>query len=246
VLDGTVPETSTEQTTRRADELKPGDWITGEYLDEEFPCEILFVHPYTDGDQRVILNYTNPDGIPFARHAMAAQSFDLATPAEIDAAREGVRRFHLVSELRQLAMLIEDYKLPVPEFAVQIHFPDLPQDEAKAFAAVIGAGVETNRRGRTSVVWPKGRLPYEDGVYASWGVLPVDEPADPTGLGFSREADTAEAGPVAAGIAGGPVGRAAKNGGKCKCPVRPFPEGRGDSADTIVEHADDCAQSGGE
>jgi hypothetical protein len=30
----------------------------------------------------------------------------------------------------------------------------------------------------------------------------------------------------------------------CGCAIRPFPEGRGDSADTIVEHRDDCPDGG--
>lgn len=77
-------------------------------------------------------------------------------------------------------------------------------------------------------------LPYEDGGRVRWSLvvhrtsddmpdvdffiadaqIPV-EPAADTGMDFSREPESTEAGTVAPGIEGGPVvGRAAKNGGE--------------------------------
>jgi hypothetical protein len=68
--------------------------------------------------------------------------------------------------------------------------------------------------------------------------------ADLSGLSFSRDAEAPAGEPVPAGVDGQPVGRAAQAKAECGCPVRPFPEGRGDPADTIVEHLDACTQDG--
>lgn len=59
--------------------------------------------------------------------------------------------------------------------------------------------------------WFKAMYTLATTVRADPDPEPVaDQPADPTGLGYSREADTAEAAPIAAGITGLALGHAAQ------------------------------------
>jgi hypothetical protein len=196
--------TETVRETKRADELKTGDWLAATQIDGDGdrPTKVLDVHPFTDTErQAVLLVYRTQNGRPASCTADAAELFRLATEAEVRASQDDVRREHVAAQLRQLADLIVDKRLPLPgpyELAnVTFHFGR--QVEAVDRVAELLGTERTTAYGTTTVKLPstgKGLLSIGWDAYAP-KAKPAADPVpvasgDPTGLAYTRADDEAD------------------------------------------------------
>lgn len=177
--------TVTERETRRADELKPGDWLAaGEALDD-IPAEVLAALPYetaTDGPSVTIV-YRNSAGKPenwdIGQHALLS----LATEAEIAAHRDVAKREHLAAELRNLADLIVKHQLPMPQYGMSITASFPSAAGVRQVAEALGLDVESRKPSSgVEVEWPKGRVSYEQGVHVTWLTIKDESAATPAQL----------------------------------------------------------------
>jgi hypothetical protein len=191
-----VTATEPEREVRPAQDLAPGEWIAaGELIDATGPARVLFVHPYLQDGQRWI-DVTCEDragGAPVAEGFEYDATVRLATESEIAEMQKGGRRVQLVERLRSLADLIERHQLPLAEHWSHLDFHFDNAESIAEVAAKLGVSVAIDSAGRNSVIWNDERL---DGpLKVEWFTYVHDaepEPeaaADPTGLGYSREAD---------------------------------------------------------
>lgn len=115
--------TNTVRETKRADELKTGDWLAAEQIpgDGDRPTEVLNIYPFTDGDgPAVLLVYRDGDGRPQSMPADAHQPYELATQEELNAGREAAERVQRFADARALLDFLEaNPALPVPRFYFQ-------------------------------------------------------------------------------------------------------------------------------
>lgn len=220
--------TKTVREIKRADELKPGDWLAAMQIDGDGdqPVEFLNSFPYSDADgDAVLLVYRVQDGVPRSIPADAYVKYQLATEGEVAAHHDQMRRSRIAEQLRELAALIVSKRLPIPgeynHTSLTFHFGrDL--DAVDRVAKELGIE-RTVSYGTGSVRWPSsGRR--EGLLDVSWeSYVPKDAPeTKPKPAPVPSAAPAEEPASVA----------------ECGCPVHPYPEGRGDGADTIVRHAE--------
>jgi hypothetical protein len=93
--------TNNVRETKRADELKTGDWLAAEQIDGDRPTEVLDIYPFTDGGgPAVLLVYRNGNGRPESFPADAHRTFELATQDELNAGREQAERAEKIADIR--------------------------------------------------------------------------------------------------------------------------------------------------
>jgi hypothetical protein len=187
--------------TKRADELAKDDWVLT-LTSLTLASKVLTAYPYNDGDDRVMVVYEDPDGRPATLHLSAASTLPLAAFAEISAVNEDKRRYAVADQLRSLALLIDDTVLPMPQrYAsnpkLEFHLDDLATVEY--VADKLGVEIKVDSAGRHSAYYrPAGKdslVAAEWFVYVEKAAGPKPD-ADPTGLGYSREAEPDDNRPV--------------------------------------------------
>ncbi len=211
---------------RPAANLQEGDWLAAGTIDDEFgdtvtePTEVLSVHAKNDAvygpAHLVVVRKLDGDQVT-QTFTPAADALPLATRAELDEVKEDVRRQVTAAQLRQLANLIVDRKVPLPKYALNVHTHSVKNmDDLKAIADALGVPVEHSYGNRYEVVWPAGHLSFHDGVHMEWSATkPEDPKPEPEQeMVAAREADNGDPGArVPAGVTGfnpgGPVARVA-------------------------------------
>lgn len=158
-----------DEATDPAD-LKPGDWINrgfGEPL-----VKVQHAHLYRIGDDPVLLLICQqPGDRPREKRLTgdALRRVRRARPDEVAAAEEELQRGELARELRALADIVLDPRMPLPthgQVSVAFHMGDVAAVEAAAKA--IHGEARQNYRSLVEASWPVGRQAYEPGVLAEF------------------------------------------------------------------------------
>jgi hypothetical protein len=210
--------TNVTHETKRADQLKVGDWVDADAFsgdDAGAIAEILHLQPFLQygGESRVLVIYRVAGDDPYTKYVDSDDPFRPATAVQIAAVKEEGRRWEVANALQRLASLILDKKLPLPDRTVDVSFHCADTAVVAKVAELIGGKVETAHR-RHVVNFPAlGEYGIAPGpVDAEWYCYgppepkpePVPEKAD---LNFGRTTAVAEAKPDTYGE---PVGKAAK------------------------------------
>lgn len=198
--------TVAERETKRADQLKKGDWLAPGTATEDAPAEVLAVLPYvTDEDgPSVSVIIRDEDGKPATWELTESTKLGLATKAEVDEHRDDARRMQLAAQLRQLAELVVSKRLPLPgryeHSLVSFNF-GRHIDQVDRVAEILGVEREVVY-GSGQVKWPSSREGLLDVTWQAYA--PNEEPkpepepvADPTGLAYTRADDGADPQPAA-------------------------------------------------
>lgn len=180
--------------TKRADELKPGDWTIGlaadrkDYFNGLDRAEILSAHPYSDelGRSRVLLVVAEV-GLPNPQAARvnADDEVRMLTEAEIAEGRQEADRAARIAEIRALADWLEanpwvpmPYSVDASEHLDERHIggptPDAALAEVRAIAGRLDVKTDESLADRTKVEVPFGRVRYQ---LLAWH--PDGRPADP-------------------------------------------------------------------
>ncbi|WP_328465458.1 hypothetical protein OHA21_43640 [Actinoplanes sp. NBC_00393] len=206
-----------DRETKRADELKPGDWLAAMQIadDGDQPSEVLNTFPYTD-DQgpAVLLVWRAQDGVPRSIPADAHAPYELATQTDLDEVREQAERAKLIAErAEQIAglrafvdFLDRNSWAPMPTMAMQTS-PNPTGDvwnsgpegyaEVHRVADALGEKADERLDDRTQVSRMFGPVEYKVIAWHRDEGRPGAKPAEPEGLDFQREADPADELPVA-------------------------------------------------
>lgn len=118
----------TVRETKRADELKPGDWIAPrELLDAA--AEVLHVLTYEkpDGTGSTVHLVVRKQGavVPYTDFVHADMRFELATEADMAELREQAKRAQQIADLRQAVDFLDQRPwLPLPDVHVHAHLQD--------------------------------------------------------------------------------------------------------------------------
>lgn len=156
--------TNTVRETRRADELKRGDWLApGELAD--WAAEVLLAEPYTDEveNDKVLLVYrVLNESKPSTERAYAAMPFELATDEEIAEHRKAAERAKQIGDVRALADWLEANPwLPIADLDVNRHlYGEDGYRTVVELAGRLGAKLDTHLDDRTKFVFTKGPLTY--------------------------------------------------------------------------------------
>lgn len=193
--------TVAERETKRADQLKKGDWLAPGTATEDAPAEVLAVLPYvTDEDgPSVSVIIRDEDGKPATWELTEFTKLGLATKAEVDEHRDDARRMQLAAQLRQLAELVVSKRLPLPgryeHSFVSFNF-GRHIDQVDRVAEILGVEREVVY-GSGQVKWPSSREGLLDVTWQAYA--PKEEPkpepepvADPTGQAYTRADDGAD------------------------------------------------------
>jgi len=203
--------TVTERETKRADELKPGDWIAaGPYndrIDGTDDAEVLHTHPYADGRKVAVMIQEATIPEPEIIHLYAEGELTLLTAEEIAGHREGAERAQFAAGLREFADWVEANPwAPIKRdggylqtVRLQVDLHAVAEDAgAGAVARVreiadrLGVKVDESLDDRTDASAEIGSASYSviawhrDGRPAE--PAPPADP-DPAGLGYSRTDD---------------------------------------------------------
>lgn len=184
--------TDTVRETRRADELKPGDWLAQDENGALKPNEVMAVFQYpTAGGPRVHLTTQVPGRDPFSATGLAPDlKFELATESELNAARERAERAQKIADMRALLTWLEANPFVPMPYSLDAHehwsngIGDPDTETAMATARDVAArlGVELDMRldDRTRLKVPFGRSSYELCVWHRDGrpAEPAPEPCD--------------------------------------------------------------------
>lgn len=203
--------TVTERTTKRADELEPGDWVTG--LTESLGhgrAEILTAYPYRDdaGSDRVLFTFLEP-GYPSPQVArrLADTRVEVLTAEQITQAREMAKREQKLADIEAWVAFMyahPDAPMPTyPRFQVDLHDPD-GIALVRRWAAERGQKVDESLDDRTGAGIRFGTFEWDLIAWHRDGRPVEPQPDDPTGLGYSRETDDPT--PVSPGRVPGHVG----------------------------------------
>lgn len=160
--------------TKRADELKPGDWLAAMQLDGDGdkPSEVLGVHTYTDTDgPAVLLVFQAADGVPRSSDSDADTAFEIATQEELDAGREAAERAQRIADIRAFADRLEQNPWMVLPHSLrawqQLSAPGDVPDAATGVAMLrevaekLGVEVDEHLADRTTVEAWLGRVEYD-------------------------------------------------------------------------------------
>lgn len=212
----TVPTTTdkTQRETRRADELKPGDWLSAAETGTDDPAEVIAVHPF---DERVLVVIRDAEGELHTSKEFGVHQLELATDADVAEARDDRSRYAVADQLRHLAETIDGAeRLPSPQWPrrvqVQLQLRDIA--EVARVADELGLKVEVDTAGRNRAFWPAERT-KDTAVVAEWFQYDPDfekaEPVTVAGMVAARELDDDEPEPIPDGVsgsaAGAPAGR---------------------------------------
>lgn len=184
--------------TRRADELKVGDWLAEDKNGVPLPSEVKAVFEYPDKHgPRVHLTTQTPGRNPFSAFSLNPGSvFELASDAEVDALRQSAERAQKIADIRALADWLEANP-EVPLAAYPSEQADLHDGAASvAFVRELGARFDSKVRDdlddRTQVYIRFGSFEYRVIAWHKDGRPAEAEPqpdADPTGLTYTRADD---------------------------------------------------------
>lgn len=187
--------------TKRADELKPGDWLAPHELLAD-ATEVLFVLAYPEAAQTTVYVVVRRQGsvTPYTDCLPADSTYELATEADLVDLREQAERAQKISDIRALAAWLEANPwAPMPNYYdanahLDARHPGGPS-ETEAYAKVrevadrLGVQVEERLDDRTTVSKAFGPVTYQVIAWHADGRPAKPEPADPTGQLYSREAD---------------------------------------------------------
>lgn len=194
---------TTVRETKRADELKPGDWLRrGEALDEH-PAEVLATLPWesTEDGQMISVIFRGEDSKPTAWNLSPVSVLSLATEAEVDAYRDDQRRLRVAEQLEDLARLIVSKRLPLPGEYQPMHVTfNFGRDIEKVDKIAEVLGLERTVSYGTATVHMRPRARREGLLDIAWDAYapkeeasePKEQPepvADPTGQLYSRPDD---------------------------------------------------------
>lgn len=192
------------RNTKLASELESGDWIAKpplacrDWFDEPL-VRVRYATPVQGG--RIVQVLIDVDDDCETARYNADEQVPVATEAEIAEAAERAERHRLAYELHQLADLIVDRKLPLPQFSLSVHASLKTRADVRAVAEALGLEVRDRSVG-AEVSWPQGRGSHERGVYAEFYTTCDDPEPDPSGLDYSREPDEPTGDPVPDGVEG--------------------------------------------
>lgn len=164
--------------TRRADELKPGDWLADDESGNANPNEVMAVFQYpTARGNRVHLTTRVPGLDPCSCGNLAPDAeFELITKDELAALREQAERAQKIADIRALADWLEANPwLPVADLDVNRHLygPDGYRTVVET-AKRLGAKLDTHLDDRTKFTYRRGTLTYSVLAWHDGG-----RPADP-------------------------------------------------------------------
>jgi hypothetical protein len=182
-----------------ANELEPGDYIVLADLhsDAEGIGEVVYVKTparregYSTTRPSVMVLVSHDDRYePAVYHPEPATTIRLASKEQIADAKDAGHRAQIADRLYELSDLIQHHRLPVDR-QVAINFSLADVAELEKVAGLLGLEVGVHGR-RHDVTWPAGDY-FAEPFHASWSFYadpePEAAPADPSGLGYSREAD---------------------------------------------------------
>jgi hypothetical protein len=167
MIDNLAPPTN--RPTDPAD-LQPGDWIERE--PGEALMKVQHAHLYRIGDEPVLLLICQRIGDRPRETKLVGDTMRRvrrARPDEATAAEEELQRHAIADELRELADLVLNPRVPLPahgQVQVTFHMGDVAAVEAAAKA--IHGEVRQNFRNLVEATWPVGRQPYEPGLLAEF------------------------------------------------------------------------------
>jgi hypothetical protein len=193
------------QPTKRADELKPGDWVTnlGNSLGGGH-AELLTVHSYADdhGCARVLLTFVETGySSPQVARMDADDHVWILTEEMLAEARSQAERAQRIADIRKLADWLEERPwMPLLDLDVNRHLYGLDGYRTVVeMAERLGVPLEKTLDDRTRLVFRKGPLTFtllvwhKDGRPAEPAPAAVED--DPTGLNYTR-AETDEDDPT--------------------------------------------------
>lgn len=199
--------TKTVRETKRADELKPGDWLVEDENGNENPNEVkaAFQYPTAYG-MRVHLTTQVPGKNPCSCGDLSPEAtFALVTEAELAALREKAERAQQISDIRALADWLEANPwAPVPNYydanahldGRHVGGPTVAEAYVRVHevAGQLGVNAEERLDDRTTVSKTFGKVTYQVIAWHPNGrpAEPVPEPADDLGDAFDRS-QTADA-----------------------------------------------------
>lgn len=190
--------TETVRETKRADELKPGDWLYEDENGAPNPNEVKAVFQYpTKYGLRVHLTTQVPGAHPYSFEMLPLDStYLLATEAEVAGLREQAERAQKIADIRALADWLEANPwLPIPDLDVNRQLRGTEGYRTVVeLAERLGAKLDTHLDDRTKFVYTRGPLTY---TLLTWhdGGRPADpapESVDDLGDAFDRS-QTADA-----------------------------------------------------
>lgn len=151
--------------TKRADELKPGDWTIHLGKVRDFDglgrAEILFAHPYTDevGNARVYVTaaevgYSGPQSARLS----ADERVQVLGEDEIQASREQAERAQRIADIRAFADFLDQNPwAPLPYENAQA---EIPFDNIREYSERVGVPVDEHLDDRTQVFHRFGGFEY--------------------------------------------------------------------------------------
>ncbi|GIF08721.1 hypothetical protein [Actinoplanes siamensis] len=178
----TVPTKVPDARFKRADELEPGDWVT--LVGDFGPAKILSTYTYDGdmGERRTLVSLLDSDRqVPETTRVFANNRIELLTQAQIDEQRAFIARQQVAAQLRQLADLIVQHRLPLPRMSVSVSLNVETVDQVRHVARALGLEIGPWNRGEGATTsWPRDHKTYEAGVHADWhcysGSLEQPEP----------------------------------------------------------------------
>jgi hypothetical protein len=153
------------RNTKRADELKPGDWIA-ECRAADEPAEILAVIPWTTraaGGPMVSVVYARPaDGRPTPWDMPVDDLMPLATEEELSGRREAAERAQRIADIRAFADWLEQRPwLPMPTITAYVHMHDpAAVERVRDIAKRLGLKADDSLNDRTDVEYNIGKIRY--------------------------------------------------------------------------------------
>lgn len=184
---------TTVQKKKLASDLKPGDWLASSETEGE-PGEILFTKPFSDGGMTLVV-YGDIDEIPQTLRLHSEREVELATVGDREQMLADRLRYRVADQLRDVAQLVDDGEIESGK-RLEICIKLDSFQAVDALAERMGAKVDIDSAKRHSLWWPFGQSEYAEGLHVEW--YEYDRTgdqaeravaADPTGLGYSREAD---------------------------------------------------------
>lgn len=190
-----TPTDKPQRETRRADELKPGDWLSDVEAGTTSPAEVIAIHPF---DERVLVVIRDEEGELHTSKEFGSHKLELATDAEVAEARDDRSRYAVADQLRHLAETLDGAeRLPSPQWPHQVKIELQLRNiaEVAQVADELGLKVEVDTAGRNRAFWPAERT-KDTAVVAEWFQYDPDfekaEPVTVAGMVAARELDDDE------------------------------------------------------
>lgn len=206
-----------DQSVRKqksGDQLAPGDWLAPEEL-VEGAAEVLFVLTYpasadrsrdNDGKHVQLVVRELGSAVPFTDVVAGTTLFALASDEDLAEYREAGLRTQKIADIRAYVAWLEANPGEPVGYGfggqVDVHGDDAEAvAKVRAFAALYGARVRDDLDDRTTARLSFGSVEH---VVIAWHregrpVEPTPEPADPTGLSYSRADEADDPTPVSGG-----------------------------------------------